>query len=217
MTENSLIFLESEIFISNNKIQFRHYRRFGKKTVLSNFKNSKMSKKYLNANILTQCNNVLDACSSCDIFLQCLEDLKLLLYRNEYPKPLVRENINIFLHSKGKPDMPDFDAYICLSYTCPKTEYYAQKLIPIMRQILPNFNISLSLKTIKISQLFSKSVKSDPEPLIDTANTNYEFLCVCKSNYIGRCKRPLHHRIKEHFEYKKTDNRNDKKTRNEIF
>ena len=123
MTENSLIFLESEIFISNNKIQFRHYRRFGKKTVLSNFKNSKMSKKYLNANILTQCNNVLDACSSYDIFLQCLEELKLLLYRNEYTKPLVREMINIFLHSQGKSDMPDCDAYLCLNYTSPQTEY----------------------------------------------------------------------------------------------
>jgi hypothetical protein len=58
-----------------------------------------------------------------------------------------------------------------------------------MKLILPNFHVSLSLSTKKISQLFSKSQKADPEPIIETANTNYEFLFVCKSNYVGRYKR----------------------------
>ena len=72
MVENSLIFLESEIFISNNSIEFKYYRKFGQKTILSNFKNSKMSKKYLKANIITQCNNVLDACSTYEYFCHVL-------------------------------------------------------------------------------------------------------------------------------------------------
>ena len=203
MTENKLIFLESEIFILDNQIQFKHFRKFEQKTVLSNFKHSKMSKKYLKANIITQCNNILDACSSYDIFLSCLDDLRILLYRNEYPKPLVRERINIFLRSKEKPKLPDFNAILCLNYTSPQTEHHARKLLRKMKILLPEFHVSLALKTIKISQLFSKSAKAPPETLFETANTNYEFLCDCKSNYIGRCKRPLDHRIKEHFRWEK--------------
>ena len=83
MSENRLVFLESEIYIKNNIIEFKHYRKFGQKTVLSNFKNSKMSQKYSKSNICTQCHNVLDACLTYDIFNH-VDDLRVLLYRNEY-------------------------------------------------------------------------------------------------------------------------------------
>ena len=57
----------------------------------------------------------------------------------------------------------------------------------------------MALSTVKISKLFSKSSKAPPGSIIETANTNYNFVCVCKSNYIGRCHRPLDHQIKEHY------------------
>ena len=41
MVENSLIFLESEIFISNNSIEFKHYRKFGQKRYYLIFKTQK--------------------------------------------------------------------------------------------------------------------------------------------------------------------------------
>jgi GTPase SAR1 family protein len=163
MEQNSLIFLESEIFIFENQMQFKHYRKFGKKTVLSNFQNSKMSEKYLKANVITQCNDVLDSCSSFEIVLSCLEDLKDLLYRNEYPRSLVREKIDIFLNSAGNPDLPDFNALLCLNYTSPQTEYYARKLLGKMKLLLPNCHVSLALQTVKISKLFSKSAKAPPK------------------------------------------------------
>ena len=100
MTNNSLIFLDCNLFLENNEIHFRHYRKFGLDTVLSNFKHSKMSKKYLKANIFTQCHNLLNGCSSFEIFLSCLEDLKTLLYQNDYPKYLVKERIDIFLQNQ---------------------------------------------------------------------------------------------------------------------
>ena len=199
MTENKLIFLKSEIFILDNQIQFKHFRKFEQKTVLSNFKHSKMSKKYLKANIITKCNNILDTCSSYDIFLSFLDDLRILLYRNEYQEPLVRERINIFLRSKENPKLPDFNAFLCLNHISPQTEHYARKLLRKMKILLPECHVSLALKTIKISQLFSKRAKAPPEPLFETENTNYDFLCDCKSNYIGICKIPLDHQIREHF------------------
>ena len=75
-----------------------------------------------------------------------------------------------------------------------------------MKLFLPDFHVSLCLQTFKLAKLFSTSAKADPESIIETANTNYEFVCVCNYNYIGRCKRPLWHRIKKHFEYKNTGN-----------
>ena len=198
MTNNSLIFLDCNLFLENNEIHFRHYRKFGLDTVLSNFKHSKMSKKYLKANIFTQCHNLLNGCSSFEIFLSCLEDLKTLLYQNDYPKYLVKERIDIFLQNQEKPELPNIDAILCLQYTSPQAEYFARKLIQKMKFILPTFHVSLALKTCKITQLFSTSAKAPPESVIETANTNYQFVCVCKSDYIGHCKRPLDHRIKEH-------------------
>ena len=166
----------------------------------------KMSKKYLKANIFTQCHNVFDSCSNYDIFLSCLDDLKQLLLRNDYPKYLINERINIFLQSQEKPVLPDINAILCLDYTSSQTEYYARKLIQKMKRILPNFHVSLALSTVKISKLFSKSAKAPPGSMIETANTNYNFVCVCKSNYIGRCHRPLDHRIKEHYRGGKDSN-----------
>ena len=88
----------------------------------------------------------------------------------------------------------------------PQTEYYARKLLQKMKHTLPNFHVSLALSTVKISKLFSKSAKAPPGSIIETANTNYNFVCVCKSNYIGRCHRPLDHRIKEHYRFGKDGN-----------
>ena len=99
MTNNSLIFLDWNLFLENNEIHFKHYRKFGLDTVLSNLKHSKMSKKYLKANVFTQCYTLLNGCSSFDIFLSCLEYLKTRLNRNDYPKYLMRKRIyNIQAH-----------------------------------------------------------------------------------------------------------------------
>jgi hypothetical protein len=37
MTENSLIFLDCEILIENEKIKFKIYRKFGEKTIFLNY------------------------------------------------------------------------------------------------------------------------------------------------------------------------------------
>ena len=49
---------------------------------------------------------------------------------------------------------------------------------------------------------FLNRPKPPPESVIETANTNYQFVCSYKSDYIWRCLRPLDHRIRKHFEYK---------------
>jgi hypothetical protein len=58
-----------------------------------------------------------------------------------------------------------------------------------MKTVLPNYNINLSLKTIRISQLFSRSSKSEPPPLSEKSDSNCHFVCDCGENYIGMCLR----------------------------
>ena len=67
-----------------------------------------------------------------------------------------------------------------------------------MRQILPSFNVNIALKTVKISQLFSRSAKPEKLPVYDTSECIYHFVCDCKDDYIGESLRALHHRIHEH-------------------
>ena len=64
MTNNSLIFLDCELFIENSKIEFKHYRKFGTETVFSNYNKAVMPKRYLISNIFTQFHNVADSSSN---------------------------------------------------------------------------------------------------------------------------------------------------------
>ena len=51
-----------------------------------------------------------------------------------------------------------------------------------MKNILPNFHVSFALRTVKITKLFSRSAKAPPDSVIDTAKTNYHFVCSCECN-----------------------------------
>ena len=67
-----------------------------------------------------------------------------------------------------------------------------------MKNILPDININLALRTIRVSQLFSRSSKPPPPPPYETPESNYEFLCPCTENYVGQTRRPLFHQIRNH-------------------
>jgi hypothetical protein len=62
---------------------------------------------------------------------------------------------------------------------------YAKQLVQQMRAVLPNFNVNKTLKTVKISRLFSKSAKAENLSLYDTPYCNYHYVCHCKKDYIG--------------------------------
>ena len=100
--------------------------------------------------------------------------------------------------NRKKPDKPKIDATLCLNYGCANTETYCKQLIQKMRQILPSFNVNIALKTVQISQLFSRSAKPEKLPVYDTSECIYHFVCDCKDDYIGESLRALHHRIHEH-------------------
>ena len=87
---NELIFLDNKIFIQNNKnLEFIKYRQKGHLTVISNYKHSLMSFKYLRGGIFTSLHRERNACSSESIFHESLEELRKVFYRYSYPKWLI--------------------------------------------------------------------------------------------------------------------------------
>jgi hypothetical protein len=86
---------------------------------------------------------------------------------------------------------------VCFEYSSPVIEYSICELIRKMSQILPNFLVNVSYRSVKVSKLFSFRAK----PEIDKFEKNdcvYEYLCPCEETYIGETCRTLITRIHEH-------------------
>ena len=66
-----------------------------------------------------------------------------------------------------------------------------------MANIIPEFRVNVTYRSVKVSKLFSFLAK----PVTDTyekSNLVYEFLCPCNEIYIGQTCRMLIHRVREH-------------------
>ena len=96
--------------------------------------------------------------------------------RNGYSRYLIDQKVKLFLHNE-KPEKPEINATLCLNYTCANTETYCKFLVSKMKNTIPKFNVNISLRTVKISQLFSRSAKAENLSIYDTPECIYHF-CV---------------------------------------
>ena len=197
-SNNEIIFLDMTIFINNeNNLEFKKYRKNSVETVISNFEHSVVSKKYLKGGIMTNLHREYDASSSHVNFLETLEELKEVFSRNSYPPALVNSKIRQFLSDSVKLPRKPMIHTVCFEYSSPVIEYSICELIRKMSQILPNFLVNVSYRSVKVSKLFSFRAK----PEIDKFEKNdcvYEYLCPCEETYIGETCRTLITRIHEH-------------------
>ena len=86
---------------------------------------------------------------------------------------------------------------VCFEYSSPLIEYGICDLIRKMSQILPDFQVNVTYRSVKISKLFSFFAK----PVIDKFEKSgcvYEYLCPCEEINIGETARMLINRIYEH-------------------
>jgi hypothetical protein len=104
MFENSLIFLDCELYISENgSIEFRNYKKHGENTITSNYRHSVMSKRYLVSNLFGQFHRILDSSSTKQNFLEGLEKSKVIFLRNQYPIFLINKKNGPVSETKRKP------------------------------------------------------------------------------------------------------------------
>ena len=182
-TENEIIFLDTKIFIKSGILEFIKYRKRGRLTVLSNFKHSIMSMKYLKGNIFTALHRERDACSTQEIFLESLKELKDIFYRNSYPVRLVEYKIKIFLSDDKKRERDPTDLSVVFEYTSPHIKQYICRLTRRMTEILPDFRVNICYRVIKLKKLFSSHAKAKISQ-IDMSNLIYQYTCPCTQIYI---------------------------------
>ena len=175
---------------------------------------------YLNWNSLTSrkykiglINNLLDR-----IYRSCfrVEDrnieitkLKSILVKNEYPKNIINNTVEIFLNKKRTPETipstptpTDTDEkktrYIVLPFVNKKAEDFGRRLNNLVTKSYPQVKFNIAFQPpMTIGSMF---------PFKDTVKANnhrslvvYKIRCkTCGAEYIGKTERILQHRINEH-------------------
>ena len=198
MSENCITFLDMTIFINKSDVlEFKKYRKNGLNTVMTNFEQSISSPKYKKGAILTNLHRAFDASSSKEIFMETLEELKKIYGRNSYPSALVNSKINIFLANSEKPERKPTNHTIVLEYQSPLIEHSICDLTRRMSKMLPDFQVNVAYRVIKISKLFSHLAKPETD-VFEKSNVSYCYKCPCQEKYIGQTLRMLKTRIREH-------------------
>ena len=82
-----------------------------------------------------------------------------------------------------------FTAFIC--------EKFSQKIIKILKNLTPEYNLNFCWQTIKLSSVITPKLKFI-QPSFSKPNVIYEFKCECGDNYIGETRRRLIDRISDH-------------------
>ena len=208
--QNKINFLDMTIFIDDKQnLQFIKYRKDSVDTVLSNFKHSLTAQRYLKGGINTALHREYVSCSTDEIFQESLIELKEVYSRNCYPKQLINSKIKTFLAQLNsdykKPTRPPYDFTVVLEYTSSLIESNIYELSNKISKFIPEFNLNIAFRTVKVKKLFSYQAKAYIEKF-DKSNVIYEYDCVdtCADFYIGETKRTLLTRVKEH--YKGTSN-----------
>jgi hypothetical protein len=209
MSNNSLTFLDTEIYLDENKIpQIKKFRKETASDVILNF-NSITPKKYKISTLkgdIFRCNHT---CTTDKNLNEALVDLTELYVRNEYPKRLVESiineikdrkfenngNKNKYQELKSKSPMQFYT--MCISFTSMRCEKVASKILKLIKKYTPSYNLNIAWKCEKLQRHFSHRLKL-PVPEYQKIGTTYAFECVCKNSYIGETKRQLGNRIKEH-------------------
>ena len=122
--------------------------------------------KYLKGNIFTALHRERDACSTPQIFMESLEELKTVFYRNSQPMALVEARIKRFLADDKKREREPTNITIVLEYTSPNIEQYICWLTRKMSDILPNFrvNVCYSLQNNKAYKIVFLTCQAEIKP-----------------------------------------------------
>ena len=204
LVNNEINFLSCTIFIQNDKIEFKTYRKSGLNTITSNYQKSVMSKRYLKSNIFTSLHHSSYSSSTQELFLQDMPNIKEIFLRNGYPENIINEKFAIFLCSPEKPEQPEISMTFCINYTSPQIEYFLRILMNRIKAFIPTFHVRFAYKSLKFRNIFVKYSKP-PYSKLETCFLCYKFKCTCNSCYVGRTKRVLRARAENHrtFSYAK--------------
>ena len=140
-------------------------------------------------------------CSDWFILHKEILHLENIFIRNGFPKWLFYSCVKRFLHNKFNKEnlvKPIFNCnnIICIPYFGRPSLIFRKHLIKLFKNHL-QVDINVVFQTFKIKNYFSLKCNT---PLSLKANVIYKFNCLCDTNlfYIGKTKRHLVARVKEH-------------------
>ena len=84
-----------------------------------------------------------------------------------------------------------------IPYTSSRCDKIAKQIIPVIKQITPDYNINFAWKTIKLKNTITPSLKPKTNQL-DKSGIVYGYNCLCDAKYVGESKRKFLSRIQEH-------------------
>jgi len=148
---------------------------------------------------------VLRICTTEEDKDQELRKLKLILLRNQYPAEVIdREMDNCIKRhpqretTQQPPEDTRRKKFIVLPYTNRTCEVFAEQIRNLVNNTFPSIDLNVAYQAPKkIGDFFPYKDKVElPE---EQANVVYHLKCTqCEADYIGKTKRILVHRLKEH-------------------
>ena len=207
---NSLVFLDTSIFIDNNgKLQLKMYRKPNNSDVKINYKCAIMPKKYKLSSLSGDIFRCFYTTTTPEELEIALNNMSNLYINNNYPKNLIKNkimeirnrnftsNANKKEREKEIMENPEKHYNLCLSFSAQRCEKISHKIINLVKKFTPEYKLNICWKSEKLSKFYSPRLKlSIPE--FEKTGSVYEFVCKCKINYIGETQRRLTTRISEH-------------------
>ena len=128
-----------------------------------------------------------------------IDRLKDLLHKNAYPISVIESTVNKFLQRIFRSsNVPDRDTEFPISSTLPLQfrGLHTLLLAKHVRRLAPEIRVVFT--TVKSKEVICNLPKIE-SPIVSKSNVVYQFKCSgCHAHYIGRTKRLLFCRIKEH-------------------
>ncbi len=201
----SIPFLDTVIQIVDAKFESHVYRKRTFTGVILN--NSAMCPDKWKVG-LAKCllNRAWNICSSYVLLHQEIEKIREMFLNNGYSNIFFDKIVKDFIYKKRETKIDseqkeeNRDYVICLPYIGQPSLVFKRKIVKIYKQYF-NVDISVVFKTCKVKQYFSLKSKT---PLDLKTNVVYKFSCLRDANvsYVGKTKRHLVTRVKEHLKLK---------------
>ena len=160
-------FLDTKIYLKNNTLVMKMYRKESVSEVITNSRESITLKKYLISTLYVEiyrCNNTTSNDGDLKIALNNLTDLAV---KNGYRLSLIKEKIKEvknqkFISKEGKTERiakiskyPERNYNLVLTYTNDRCTKISSKIYNLIKNITPNFNLSIISSNDKIPRLHS--------------------------------------------------------------
>ena len=192
---NELAYLDVIIKRKNNRFLTSVFR---KKTFTGNYLNFQSScsvKRKINL-IRTLCHRAYKICSP-ELLTSEINQIKLLLNKNGYPKELINKTIKLHLNSLDK--RKKFGPEKCVvTLKLPFINKNSRILEKNVKQLIKNTYNAADPRIILTSKPLIQPSGKDPISPLNKSMVIYQFSCFCKASYIGLTSRQLAKRIKEH-------------------